>query len=86
MRTHVKVTRRKIGEGHYEVLVDDRAIGDVVHTGTHRDHYPWDWYLKDEVWKAQGRPARSVGAATTLRDGVQLAVSAYQRGGSDANL
>ena len=76
----MKVTRHKIRTGHYEVCVDGRVVGEVSKTGTHLDHYPWDWMLADGVEPfvlPSGKKCRVVGVSDTLAHGVdQIAHSA----------
>lgn len=61
------LTVKRKGLGEYEVFQHGKLVGVVAHTGTHLDHYPWDWYLADDV-QPVGRKA--TGAADTKKSAV----------------
>lgn len=54
--------------GQYLVFQHGKLVGEVAHTGTHLDHYPWDWFLADGVEPVVGRNA--TGVSETKREAV----------------
>ncbi len=67
------IKRHAHGTGSYIISADGRNVGEVAKTGTHLDHYPWDWMLLDGIEphiQKNGYRYKTTGAAETLRQAV----------------
>jgi hypothetical protein len=79
-----KIIRKKTGDQQYDLLTADGiVVGSAVKTGSHLDHYPWDWALSEKLAAqlkdaktASGMPARTQGPLETLRDCVDAVATA----------
>lgn len=67
-RVMAEVTFHVSGLRSYDARVAGRKVGEASKTGTHLDHYPWDWMVEFDVKRRpNGLPGKVTGSEETLR-------------------